>query len=376
LCEKGTPPGAVITVAAFMSVCDIVRDWRGAVFVNLLADVVANRWNSMSRVPKLTCPTFFIHGVLDEMIPAEHSQRLLSACGAREKRLRLCPQADHTHFDEPGDTIEPIGLFIQEVLRPNTKAVIRPVPNEYYLCPQSVRDREVEARMKEIGSRTDDGMTEIGETPCNLMCIESSIMSPFVWMGGALFGDGGKNGVPSGGSSSSGGGGGSGSSVTVGGKKKDLLPKEDGSPSKSRRVALPATPDAPSPSGGGSGGVGGGGVSEKFAIEALNRYFSALCDHNVNAAVDCLDPDVLVRYPEPGKGWSSTTSARQKYGRMIARAPAFKASFVKIEVTIERSVATVKAACHFECVVSGLNVTRDILYVIGQDGRIILIDHC
>jgi len=109
LCDKGTPPGAVITLAAFMSVCDIVRDWRGAVFVNLLADVVANRWNSMSRVPKVTCPIFFIHGVLDEMIPAEHSQRLLTACAAQEKRLRLCPQADHTHFDEPGDTIEPIG---------------------------------------------------------------------------------------------------------------------------------------------------------------------------------------------------------------------------------------------------------------------------
>jgi len=361
----------VITVAAFMSVCDIVRDWRGAVFVNLLADVVANRWNSMNRVPKLTCPTFFIHGVLDEMIPAEHSQRLLSACGAREKRLRLCPQADHTHFDEPGDSIEPIGLFVQEVLKPNTKAVIRPVPNEYYLCPQSVRDREVEARMKEIGSRTDDGMTEIGETPCNLMCIESSIVSPFVWMGSMMgFGDSSDSAA-----AKRGGGGSAGAAAAAaanGGKKKDLLPREDGSPGAkgSRRMAHPSSPETP------GGGVGTGGISEAAALESLTRYFTALCDHNVNAAVDCLDADVLVRYPEAGKGWSSTASARQKYGRMIARAPAFKASFVKQEITIERSVTTIKATCHFECAVSGLNVTRDILYVVGADGRIILIDHC
>ena len=365
LCEKGTPPGAVITVAAFMSVCDIVRDWRGAVFVNLLADVVANRWNSMSRVPKLTCPTFFIHGVLDEMIPAEHSQRLLTACGSREKRLRLCPQADHTHFDEPGDTIEPIGLFIQEVLKPNLKAVVRPVPNEYYLCPQSVRDREAEARMKEIGSRTEDGMTEIGETPCNLMCIESSILSPFVWMGG-LFGTG-ADGASSSSSSGSGGEGSRGGGSK--GRGKDLLPKDDGSPSKSRRVALPATPDTPGTA------EKAGAISEAQALEALNRYFTSLCDHNVNAAVDCLDADVLVRYPEAGKGWSTASTARQKYARMISRAPAFKASFVAQDVTIERAVSTIKATCHFECAVSGLNVTRDILYVVGGDGRIILIDH-
>jgi len=156
------------------------------------------------------------------------------------------------------------------------------------------------------------------------------------------------------------------------GKSRDLLPKDDGSPGKSRRVSLPASPEGTP---GGDRG-NGGGISEAAALEALGRYFSALTDHNVNAAVDCLDPDVLVRYPEAGKGWSSSASARQKYGRMIARAPAFKANFTKQEVTIERSVTTIKASCHFECAVSGLNVTRDIIYVVGADGRIILIDHC
>jgi hypothetical protein len=89
------------------------------------------------------------------------------------------------------------------------------------------------------------------------------------------------------------------------GKSRDLLPRDDGSPGKSRRVALPASPEGTP--GGDKGN--GGGISEAAALEALGRYFSALTDHNVNAAVDCLDPDVLVRYPEAGKGWSSSASA-------------------------------------------------------------------
>lgn len=213
----------------------------------------------------------------------------------------------------------------------------------------------------EIGSRTDDGMTEIGETPCNLMCIESSILSPFVWVAG-VFGGGESSGDAKGGSK----GGSKGSA------KKDLLPRDEGSPVKTRRFAMPATPESTASE---RGRALGGAVSDAAATEALERYFNALCDHNVTAACECLDADILVRYPEQGKGWSSAATARQKYARMLARAPAFKASFSVLEVTAERSVSTIRASCHFECAVSGLNVTREILYVVGGDQRIILIDH-
>ena len=151
--------------------------------------------------------------------------------------------------------------------------------------------------------------------------------------------------------------------------KKDLLPKDEGSPAKTRRFAMPATPDSPMDS------RIGGAVSAAAATEALEKYFSALSDHKVATACECLDPDILVRYPEQGKGWSSAATARQKYARMLARAPAFKASFDVVDITAERSVSTIRARCHFECAVSGLNVTREILYVIGADQRIILIDH-
>jgi hypothetical protein len=31
ICQQGTPPGAVITIAAYMSICDIVRDLKGSI---------------------------------------------------------------------------------------------------------------------------------------------------------------------------------------------------------------------------------------------------------------------------------------------------------------------------------------------------------
>lgn len=116
LCSNGTPPGAIITIAAYMSVCDIVRDLKGSLIVPYLADMITNRWNSIARINNVTCPCLFIHGgalnhykrcntyynndhsskimymhdsyyeyvimflqfdiTLDETIPAEHSSKL------------------------------------------------------------------------------------------------------------------------------------------------------------------------------------------------------------------------------------------------------------------------------------------------------------
>lgn len=143
LCLADTPPAAVVTIAAFLSICDIVRDLRGAVIVHLLADAIANRWNSGERVKTITCPILFIHGLKDEVIPVEHSQKLHELCASREKRIIICPDADHTHFEEPVDTVEPMAVFFTEVVNANESAIILKVPTSKHFCPQSVIDREL-----------------------------------------------------------------------------------------------------------------------------------------------------------------------------------------------------------------------------------------
>ena len=154
LCLAGTPPGALVTVAAYLSICDIVRDLKGSLNMisGLLAGVIDNRWDSATRITSVTCPSLFVHGEFDEVIPCKHSETLFEKCASHVKRLRVCPRADHTHFEEPGDTVDPIAGFLAESFRPDTTAQIIQIPARFSMCPQSILDRE--ALVKQKGETT------------------------------------------------------------------------------------------------------------------------------------------------------------------------------------------------------------------------------
>ena len=96
LCLSGTPPGALITIAAYLSICDIVRDLKGSIEMirSILAGVIDNRWNSGTRIAEVTCPSLFVHGAHDEIIPCEHSEKLFASCSSTLKRLRICPKVN------------------------------------------------------------------------------------------------------------------------------------------------------------------------------------------------------------------------------------------------------------------------------------------
>jgi pimeloyl-ACP methyl ester carboxylesterase len=142
LCRHHIPLGAVISIAGFMSTSDIVRGWKGSVFVSLLAEFLNNRWDNMADVAKLNCPIFFLHGAKDDIIPVEHSQRMFAVCSSTKKKLKVCPEADHTTFDDENDTKIPISQFLKEAMRPNVDVKIRSVPQQYFVCPQSVIMKE------------------------------------------------------------------------------------------------------------------------------------------------------------------------------------------------------------------------------------------
>lgn len=144
LCEGGMPPAAVITVAAFLSICDIVRDLRGSVILSLLSSTIDNRWNSAERITQLTCPILFVHGGKDEIIPADHSRRLHELCRSRRKFIKICEDATHTHFSEPADTAHPIANFFSDVFTSQSDIKIRSVPLSRYDCPESIFLRETE----------------------------------------------------------------------------------------------------------------------------------------------------------------------------------------------------------------------------------------
>lgn len=140
LCARGTPPGGIITVAAFTSVRDIVQDLKGNQVIAVLAPIVMmERWPSIENVAKLTCPVLFIHGQLDNLIPYHHSERLFGACASTLKVLHLCPRADHVKFREPWDTVDPVITFLRAHFHP-IKDVHLSIPWATVRCPQSVVD--------------------------------------------------------------------------------------------------------------------------------------------------------------------------------------------------------------------------------------------
>lgn len=147
----GSPPGAVITIAAYLSICDIVRDLKGSIKLvsSLLAGIIDNRWDSEKKIQSVTCPCLFVHGELDEVIPSRHSKILYEKCGSSIKKLRTCPKADHTHFEEPVDTVHPIANFLSDFFKPDLSVHVIQIPARFSLCPQSVLFRE--ANMKNKG---------------------------------------------------------------------------------------------------------------------------------------------------------------------------------------------------------------------------------
>ena len=163
------PPAAMITIAAFKSVKDIIKDREDGGLLSLLVDSIENRWVSSDRIKHVSCPSLFLHGQCDGLIPASHSRELFLRCGSLLKQLRICPKADHCNFDEPHDTVHPMAEFLTRVwgqqqeqqsmrstsslqpfaLQSNTGDSARiVVPAIFYECPDSVRRAEVLAAQR------------------------------------------------------------------------------------------------------------------------------------------------------------------------------------------------------------------------------------
>ena len=178
LCECGTPPGALVTIAAFKSLCDIVADWKGTIFTSILSSVLMNRWDSMAKMAVLTCPILFIHGAHDDVIPVTHSEALHKACVSESKELCICANANHARFNEPTDTVDVIAAFLEKYMKPEQRAKIKHVPTNYMQCPPTISAKERLVQLKKIN----ENMTLVNESGCigpNGGCVSATFYSIF-----------------------------------------------------------------------------------------------------------------------------------------------------------------------------------------------------
>mmetsp|Transcript_73594 Transcript_73594/g.159222 ORF Transcript_73594/g.159222 Transcript_73594/m.159222 type:complete len:412 (-) Transcript_73594:170-1405(-) len=84
------PVGGLILVAAFASVRAAAKSLVGG----LIAQVLVERFPNLSLIGNVSCPTLFIHGEKDSLVPPSHSVALFKNCRAR-KLLITPPSMEH-----------------------------------------------------------------------------------------------------------------------------------------------------------------------------------------------------------------------------------------------------------------------------------------
>lgn len=84
------PVGGLILVAAFASVREAAKTLVG----NLVANILEERFPNIALIGNVSCPTLFIHGEKDSLVPPSHSVALFKNCRAR-KLLITPPGMEH-----------------------------------------------------------------------------------------------------------------------------------------------------------------------------------------------------------------------------------------------------------------------------------------
>merc|ERR1719450_2077017 len=84
------PVGGLILVAAFASVREVIRGFVGG----LIARAFVERFSNISLIGNVSCPTLFIHGEKDSLVPLSQSVSLFKQCRAR-KLLVTPPSMEH-----------------------------------------------------------------------------------------------------------------------------------------------------------------------------------------------------------------------------------------------------------------------------------------
>lgn len=97
-------------MSAFTSIQEAAKSVLGWGW-SLAAYLVNDTFKNLEEIAKSKCPCFLLHGVLDTLIPYQHSQALNRQC-PQESFLHLAPEMDHNKFQLMTDLINPFRFFL------------------------------------------------------------------------------------------------------------------------------------------------------------------------------------------------------------------------------------------------------------------------
>ena len=127
--------GCLFLMSAYTSIKDVAKSIAG----KLGQYFVAERFRNIDNMPFITCPTLLMHGVMDDLVPYSHSQRLHSEC-AGLCHLVLPKEMDHNKFDYYDDLLVPMAHFLTmaeiETRPDENNSGILEVPEEFFKYPE------------------------------------------------------------------------------------------------------------------------------------------------------------------------------------------------------------------------------------------------
>ncbi|CAD7946151.1 unnamed protein product [Amoebophrya sp. A25] len=94
------PVGGLLLVCPFFSLRHAVHSVAG----RFISAFFRERFDNSVAMRNVKCPTLFIHGAKDRLLPAEHSLELFHQCRAERKKLHVCEHMEHnSHLFVDGD---------------------------------------------------------------------------------------------------------------------------------------------------------------------------------------------------------------------------------------------------------------------------------
>jgi len=90
------PPLAMVLRSPYTSLVDVGRRHYPYLPVSLL---LTDRFASMDRIGRVTCPVLVIAGTRDTVVPADQSKRLFDALRSPAKELLMIEGADHNDYE-------------------------------------------------------------------------------------------------------------------------------------------------------------------------------------------------------------------------------------------------------------------------------------
>lgn len=83
----------LVLISPFKSISDMAIEK-----FPILGNIVPQRFDNLKKISQVTCPLLLLHGKLDNMVPSDHSVKLLKKCKTTKKKLYLIDGRDHNNL--------------------------------------------------------------------------------------------------------------------------------------------------------------------------------------------------------------------------------------------------------------------------------------